>query len=152
MFEYESFPWDPMDWEIKESFSELRENYIFMHEYNLNRANEIRKEQEIKDERERQEKERKIEEKEKELRMKQTELKKKEDELKEKEALLEIAIRVNELSIAARFGGLEKRFEELENASRRPRSCDLECVQRSNDHINSAGDDERSTESDPNSC
>ena len=145
--EYSSYPWDPMDWEIKEWHTELRENDIIMHEYNLKRINEIRKEQEEREEKERKHREREIEERENELRIKQMELEKKELELKEKAALLEIAIRVNELSIATRFGGLEKRFEELEIASRRRRSFDLESIQRSNDQMNSAGDDERSTES-----
>lgn len=148
MLEYSSYPWDPMDWEIKEWHTELRENDIIMHEYNIKRTNEIRKEQEKKEEEERQEREREIEERENELRLKQRELEKKELELQEKAAMLEIAIRVNELSIATRFGGLEKRFEELENATRRRRSFDLLFPERSNDQIiHPAIDDERSTES-----
>ena len=124
--EYSSYPWDPMDWEIREWNTELRENDIIMHEYNLKRIIEIRKEQEEKEEEERKQREREIEKRENELQIKQMELEKKELEIQEKAALLEIAIRVNELKIATRFGGLEKRFEELEIATRRQSSLDLE--------------------------
>ena len=137
-----------MDWEIKEWQTELRENDIIMHEDNLKRINKIRKEQEEKKEEERKQREREIEERENELRIKHMELEKKELEFQEKAALLEIAIRVNELSIATRFGGLEKRFEELEIATRRRLvSSDLEGIQRYNEQMNSTGDDEFSTES-----
>ena len=146
-FEYTDYPWDPMEWEIKEWYTELRENEISMHEYNLMRLNEIRKDHEEREEEERKQREKEIEEREHELTIGQKGLEKKELELKEKAALLEIAIRVNELSIETRFGGLEKRFEELEMASRNRHSFELESTQRSNDQMNSAGDEERSTES-----
>ena len=70
-------------------------------------------------------------------------------ELEEKAALMEIAIRVNELSIETRFGGSEKRFEELEMASRRQNSSFyIKMKQRPSDQMNSFGNDEKSTESD----
>ena len=63
----------------------------------------------------------------------------KELELEEKAALLEIAIRLNDLSIETRLGGLEKRFEELEMASRQRRSSfDFELNQISNNQMNSS--------------
>ena len=57
-------------------------------------------------------------------------------------ALLEIYIRVSEFSITTRFGGLEKRLEELETATSSRDSFDLESNQRKNDEMESTGDDE----------
>ena len=58
MYAYSSYPWEPMDWEIKEWHTELRENDIIMHEHNLKRITEIRKNQEDKEEKERKQRER----------------------------------------------------------------------------------------------
>jgi hypothetical protein len=140
--------WEPEEWQINEWYTELRENDITMHEYNLERIKAKRNALEEQQAEERLQREREIKEREEELEARKRELEAKEIELEEKAALLEIAIRVNELSIETRFGGLEKRFEELEIASRRRRSSfDFELKQRTNDHMNSSGNDENSTES-----
>jgi hypothetical protein len=98
MFEYSRYPWDPMEWEIKEWHTDLRENEILLHEQNLNRVIKIRREQEEKDEVARKQREKQIEERENELKIKKEELEKKDLEIEEKVAMLEIAIRVNELN------------------------------------------------------
>ena len=131
--------WEPKDWEINEWYTELRENDITMHEYNLQRMKDIRKALEERQAAEKLQRQREIEEREKELALKKKELEVKELELEEKAALLEIAIRVNELSIETRFGGLEKRFEELEMVTRRSKA-------QFNDQMNSSGNDENSTD------
>ena len=126
-----------MDWEIKEWQTELRENDIIMHEHNLKRITEIRKDQEEKEEKERKQREREIEDMENELLIKKIKLEKKELELQEKAALLEIDIKVTELSIATRFGGLENRLEELETATSSWDIFFLESNQRINDEMDS---------------
>ena len=140
--------WEPKDWEVNEWYTELRENDITMHEYNLKRMKDIQKALEERQTAEKLQRQREIEEREIELAIRKKELEAKELELEEKAALLEIAIRVNELSIETRFGGLEKRFEELEMVTRRRRSLEFEVKHRSNDQMNSSGNDENSTESD----
>ena len=101
-----------------------------MHEHNLQRITEIRKDQEEKEEKEKKQREREIEERKNELQIKKMKLEKKELELQERAALLDIDIRVNEFSITTRFGGLEKRIEELETATSSRDSFDLESNQR----------------------
>ena len=141
--------WEPEDWEIKEWCALLRENDITMHEHNLERIKSKRKAIEEQQAESKLQREREIREREEELEARRKELEARELELEEKAALLEIAIRVNELSIETRFGGLEKRFEELEMATRRrTSSCGFDMKQRSNDQMNSSGNDENSTESD----
>ena len=80
------------------------------------------------------------------------ELEAKELELEEKAALLEIAIRVNELSIETRFGGLEQRLEELQIASKLRRTQNMEIKRGSIDRINNFLDDESSSDSEESSC
>ena len=82
-----------------------------------------------------------------ELADRQRELEEKELELEEKEALLEIAIRVNELSIETRYGGLERRLEELQIAYKLRRNQNMEIKRGSIDNINTCWDDETSSES-----
>ena len=45
IYEYSSYPWDPMDWKIKEWHTELGENDIIIMSKFLKRINEIMKEQ-----------------------------------------------------------------------------------------------------------
>ena len=56
-----------------------------------------------------------------------------------------------QLSIETKFGGLEKRFEELEIASKLRRRSDIEIKHRSIDHMNN-WDDETSSESEQSNC
>ena len=139
--------WKPMEWEVREWYTLLRENDIAMHELNIKRANEIRKALEATEAEERKRREQEIIDREIELADRQRELEEKELELEEKEALLEIAIRVNELSIETRYGGLERRLEELQIAYKLRRNQDMEIKRGSIDRINNCWDDETSSES-----
>ena len=78
MFEYSRYPWNPMDWEINEWHTELKEKEILMHEHNLNRVIQIKNDQEEKDEKARKQREKKIEQREKEQKIKKKEFEKKE--------------------------------------------------------------------------
>ena len=143
--------WEPMDWEIREWYTELRENDITMHELNIKRSIQIKKAQEAKETEERRRREQEIIDRENELAARQRELEAKELELEEKAALLEIAIRVNELSIETRFGGLERRLEELQIASKLRRTQNMEVKRGSIDRINNLWDDESSSDSEESS-
>jgi hypothetical protein len=143
--------WEPMDWEIREWYTELRENDITMHELNIKRSIQIKKAQEAQETEERRRREQEIIDRENELAARQRELEAKELELEEKAALLEIAIRVNELSIETRFGGLERRLEELQIASKLRRTQNMEVKRGSIDRINNLWDDESSSDSEDSS-
>ena len=140
-----------MDWEIREWYTELRENDITMHELNIKRSIQIKKAQEAQETEERRRREQEIIDRENELAARQRELEAKELELEEKAALLEIAIRVNELSIETRFGGLERRLEELQITSKLRRTKNMEVKRGSIDRINNLWDDESSSDSEDSS-
>ena len=144
--------WEPMDWEIREWYTELRENDIIIHELNIKRANLRRKAKEEQDAESSQRREKEIIDRENELAARQRELEAKELELEEKAALLEIAIRVNELSIVTRFGGMERRLEELQIASKLRRTHNMEIKRGSIDQLNNLRDDESSSDSEDSNC
>ena len=73
-------------------------------------------------------------------------------EIREWYTELEIAIRVNELSIETRFGGLERRLEELQIASKLRRNQNIEIKRGSIDRINNLWDDESSSDSEESNC
>ena len=81
-----------MDWEIREWYTELRENDITMHELNMKRASQRRKVKEEQEAKERDRREQQIIERKNELAARQRELEAKELELEEKAALLQIKI------------------------------------------------------------
>ena len=105
--------WEPMDWEIREWYAELRENDVKM---------QSRKAKEEEGAEEKCKREQDIIERENQLAARQRELEAKELELEEKAALLEIAIRGNKLSIETRFG----RLEELQIASKLRRTQNMQ--------------------------
>ena len=105
--------WKPMEWEKREWVSELRQNDITMHELNIQRTNDRKITLETQEALEQQLREHEIEEREHELAIRQRELEEKELDLKEKSVLLDIAIQETELSIEARFAGLEKTLNSL---------------------------------------
>ena len=144
--------WEPMDWEIREWYTELRENDITMHELNMKRAIQRKMAQEEQEAEKRRRREQEIIDRENKLAARQRELEAKELELEEKAALLEIAIRVNELSIETRFGGLERRLEELQIASKLRRNQNIEIKRGSIDRINNLWDDESSSDSEESNC
>merc|ERR1719233_957219 len=127
--------WEPMEWEIREWYTLLRENDIAMHELNIERANQKRKAMEVAEAQERQRREQEIIDRENELADRQRELATKELELEEKAALLEIAIRVNELNMERRFGGLERRLEALQIAYKLRRNQNMEIKRGSIDRV-----------------
>ena len=141
-----------MDWEIREWYTELRENDITMHELNMKRASQRRKAKEEEEAEERHRREQEIIDRENQLAARQRELEAKELALEEKAALLEIAIRVNELSIETRFGGLEQRLEELQIASKLRRTQNMEIKRGSIDRINNFFDEESSSDSEESNC
>ena len=144
--------WEPMDWEIREWYTELRENDIIIHELNMKRASLRRKAKEEQDAESSRRREQEIIDRENELAARQRELEAKELELEEKAALLEIAIRVNELSIETRYGGMERRLEELQIYSKLSRTQNMEIKRGSMDQLNNLRDDESSSDSDDSNC
>ena len=143
--------WEPMGWEIREWYTELRENDITMHEHNIKRDSQRKIALEEQETEKRRRREQEIIDRENELAALQRELEAKELELEEKAALLEIAIRVNELSIETRYGGLERRLEELQIASKLRRTQNMEIKRGSINRINNLCDDESSSDSEESS-
>ena len=139
--------WEPMEWEIREWYTLLRENDIAMHELNIERSIAKRKAFEAAEAEEQRRREQEIINREKELADRQRELAARELEIAEKEALLEIAIRVNELNLEQRFGGLERRLEALQIAYKLRRNQNMEIKRGSIDRIDLCRDDETSSES-----
>ena len=60
---------------------------------------------------------------------------------------MKCAIGVNELSIETKFGGLERRLEELQIASKLRRTQNMEIKHGSINRINNLWDDESSSDS-----
>ena len=107
-----------MQWEIREWYTELRENNNYMDTKNLRMRNERKKETDQKEAITIVSREKDIADRENNQQNLRVKLEAKERDIEGKTAVLEVSIKLNEIKSEIRFEDMEKRFEEIVTASK----------------------------------